>query len=61
MLNFGIGVWRSRQDARLGGQGPWHAKARAAARELYEEIVFTTMKLVIEDDFRSWHISAWTE
>lgn len=56
---FGLGIWRSREDARLGGLGPWHAKARAAARELYEQIVFTTMRLNIEDGVKSWNISAW--
>ncbi|KAJ5587729.1 uncharacterized protein N7459_003494 [Penicillium hispanicum] len=59
--NLATCIWRSRNDARLGGLGPWHAKARAAAKELYEEIVFTTMKLVIEDEFRSWEISDWTD
>ncbi|KAJ5212514.1 uncharacterized protein N7498_004160 [Penicillium cinerascens] len=57
--NLATCVWRSREDARLGGLGPWHAKARAAARELYEQIIFTTMRLNIEDGVTSWKISAW--
>ena len=60
MLIF-VGIWRSREDARLGGRGPWHAKARAAARELYEEIVFSTMRLDITDDVQSWGIRKWEE
>lgn len=28
------GLWRSRQDAAAGGAGPWHAKARGAARTM---------------------------
>lgn len=60
VTNLWIGIWRNRNDARLGGRGPWHAKARAAGRELYEEIVFSTMKLVIEDGVSSWRLSEWT-
>ncbi|KAJ5995402.1 hypothetical protein N7481_002379 [Penicillium waksmanii] len=59
--NLATCIWRSRGDARLGGRGPWHAKARVAARELYENITFTTMKLVIEDDVASWSIGDWEE
>ncbi|KAJ6131220.1 hypothetical protein N7523_001680 [Penicillium sp. IBT 18751x] len=60
-LVFPLGIWRSREDARLGGLGPWHVKARAAAREMYETIVFTTMKLEIGDDVKDWKISPWHE
>ncbi|KAJ5939585.1 hypothetical protein N7466_002719 [Penicillium verhagenii] len=59
--NLATCIWRHRNDARLGGRGPWHAKARAAGRELYEEIVFSTMKLVIEDGVSSWSMSKWTD
>lgn len=55
------GIWRSREDAHAGGTGPWHQQARAAAREMYEKIVFSTLKLVIDDDASSWEISEWTE
>lgn len=58
---FRQGIWRSREDARLGGLGPWHAKARAAAKEMYQTIVFTTMKLEIEDGVKGWKISDWQE
>ncbi|KAF3385395.1 hypothetical protein F1880_002244 [Penicillium rolfsii] len=59
--NLATCIWRTREDARLGGRGPWHAKARAAAREMYESIVFSTMELVIDDGVKSWHISEWNE
>ncbi|CEJ58983.1 hypothetical protein PMG11_07621 [Penicillium brasilianum] len=59
--NLATCIWRTREDARLGGRGPWHAKARAAARELYESIVFSTMELVIEDGVKSWHIGEWND
>ncbi|KAJ6103004.1 hypothetical protein N7486_005431 [Penicillium sp. IBT 16267x] len=58
--NLATCIWRNRNDARLGGRGPWHAKARAAGRTLYEDIVFSTMKLVIEDGVSSWSMSGWT-
>ncbi|KAJ5098920.1 hypothetical protein N7532_005921 [Penicillium argentinense] len=59
--NLATCIWRSREDARLGGRGPWHAKAIAAARELYEKITFTTMKLIIEDDVKTWSIGDWKD
>ncbi|KAK9312806.1 hypothetical protein V1522DRAFT_255216 [Lipomyces starkeyi] len=58
--NLATCLWRSREDARAGGAGPRHKNARAAARELYDTIVFTTLKLVIDDDASSWQISDWT-
>ncbi|KAE8394336.1 hypothetical protein BDV23DRAFT_179818 [Aspergillus alliaceus] len=59
--NLATCVWRSRNDARLGGTGPWHKKARGAARDLYETISFTTLKLVIEDDVQAWSFTNWTD
>ncbi|EMD65123.1 hypothetical protein COCSADRAFT_170940 [Bipolaris sorokiniana ND90Pr] len=40
--NLATCFWHSREDAYRGGLGPWHKKARAAGRELYEHITFTT-------------------
>ncbi|KAI2790144.1 hypothetical protein POX_d05649 [Penicillium oxalicum] len=59
--NLATCIWRNRDDARLGGRGPWHAKARAAARSMYESIVFSTMELVIEDHVGSWEIRDWRD
>jgi hypothetical protein len=56
-----LGIWRNREDARLGGQGPWHARARAAGSVLYEQIVFTTLGLTIGDGVESWNLSDWKE
>jgi hypothetical protein len=61
VVDVELGIWRSREDARLGGLGPWHAKARAAAREFYEKIVFTTMRLDIGDGVKSWKIRDWKD
>jgi hypothetical protein len=56
-----IGFWETRQHARDGGRGPWHAKARAAATVWYESIVFKTYVLTIEDDVESWEIKDFEE
>ncbi|OGE56655.1 hypothetical protein PENARI_c003G04177 [Penicillium arizonense] len=59
--NLATCIWRNRDDARLGGQGPWHARARAAGSVLYEQIVFTTLGLTIGDGVESWNLSDWKE
>ncbi|KAK2799926.1 hypothetical protein FQN50_008319 [Emmonsiellopsis sp. PD_5] len=59
--NLASCIWRSRDDARLGGLGPWHKQARAAARELYEKIEFTTLRLVIDDGVKSWEMMPWKD
>ncbi|KAJ5799411.1 uncharacterized protein N7518_001479 [Penicillium psychrosexuale] len=59
--NLATCIWRSRNDARLGGLGPWHAQARAAAAVMYEQIRFTTLRLDIADGVQSWKLSDWKE
>ncbi|KAE8353269.1 hypothetical protein BDV28DRAFT_148213 [Aspergillus coremiiformis] len=59
--NLATCIWRSRNDAKLGGTGPWHKKARGAARDMYENITFTTMKLDIDDEVRTWSVTDWTD
>ncbi|GKZ19000.1 hypothetical protein AbraIFM66951_001960 [Aspergillus brasiliensis] len=57
-------VWRSREDARNGGSGPWHRRARGAAREMYERIEFTTLKLVVGEDEEGswgWEFGEWVD
>jgi len=41
--------------------GPWHKKARAAGRELYERIVFETGRFVVEEGVRGWRVEEWVE
>ncbi|OCT48655.1 hypothetical protein CLCR_05122 [Cladophialophora carrionii] len=48
------GLWRSKEDAVNGGRGPWHKQARAAIPNMYEHIDVKGLRLVIEDDVRSW-------
>jgi hypothetical protein len=55
------GFWETRQHARDGGRGPWHAKARAAAGIWYESIVFKTYVLTIADGVGSWGFREYEE
>ncbi|KAJ5301949.1 hypothetical protein N7508_006812 [Penicillium antarcticum] len=59
--NLATCIWRNQDDARLGGRGPWHARARAAASVVYEQILFTTLWLSIGDGVGSWDLSDWKE
>ncbi|EEA20580.1 hypothetical protein TMatcc_000571 [Talaromyces marneffei ATCC 18224] len=59
--NLATCVWRNREDARAGGTGPWHKQARAAVGAMYDNIVFKTLALVIDDHASSWEISDWTD
>lgn len=56
-----LGFWRSREDARLGGLGPWHKKARAAGRTLYESIVFSTHRFTVTDGAAEIQFNDWEE
>ncbi|KAI9365552.1 hypothetical protein DFJ73DRAFT_605829, partial [Zopfochytrium polystomum] len=55
--NLATCVWREREDARRGGTGPWHARARAAAREYYEEVDFRTYRFWIGEGAREWELT----
>ena len=57
--DLSLGLWRSREDARAGGTGPWHAQARAAAREMYEKIEFRTLELVVGEKAGQWEFREW--
>ncbi|CAG7952476.1 unnamed protein product [Penicillium salamii] len=59
--NLATCIWRTRNDAKLGGRGPWHAQARAAATVMYEEILFTTLKLDIFDGGERWELTDWKD
>ncbi|KAF9887551.1 hypothetical protein FE257_010129 [Aspergillus nanangensis] len=59
--NLATCIWRSRQDARVGGTGPWHRRARNAIEGLYEEINLTTLELVIGDAVEGWRMAEWSE
>ncbi|KAF2652226.1 hypothetical protein K491DRAFT_664219 [Lophiostoma macrostomum CBS 122681] len=59
--NLATCFWRSREDARVGGLGPWHAKARAAGRVLYESIVFSTHRFTIHDGAAAFTFEDWKD
>lgn len=53
------GFWHSRADAFQGGLGPWHKKARAAGRELYESIVFSTHRFTVLEGAVGYRFEEW--
>ncbi|KAF2190159.1 hypothetical protein K469DRAFT_561425 [Zopfia rhizophila CBS 207.26] len=57
--NLATCFWRSREDARKGGLGPWHNKARAAGRELYDSIGFSTHRFIILDGAQDFVFGDW--
>ncbi len=59
--NLATCIWRSQDDAKKGGMGPAHRKAAGAARSLYSFWKIDRLRLTIEDDFKSWAITAWDE
>ncbi|KAK4548464.1 hypothetical protein LTR36_009374 [Oleoguttula mirabilis] len=61
MRNLATCIWRNREDAAAGGRGPWHKKARNAAREMYESIFFYTHKLVVEAGATEWRLEEYVE
>ncbi|KAL6709214.1 hypothetical protein ACN47E_002030 [Coniothyrium glycines] len=59
--NLATCFWHSREDAYNGGLGPWHKKARAAGRELYESIVFSTHRLTVLDGAQDFRFEDWKD
>ncbi|KAF2466076.1 uncharacterized protein BDR25DRAFT_189481, partial [Lindgomyces ingoldianus] len=57
--NLATCFWSSREDARKGGLGPWHKKARAAGRELYDSIIFSTHRFTIQDGVEGFKFENW--
>ncbi|KAF1994350.1 hypothetical protein P154DRAFT_567421 [Amniculicola lignicola CBS 123094] len=57
--NLATCFWHSREHARLGGLGPWHKKARAAGRELYDYINFSTHRFTILDGAVDFRFEDW--
>lgn len=52
--NLATCLWRSKEDAMRGGQGPWHKQARAVISKMYEQISVSGLQLVVEDDVSGW-------
>ena len=54
--NLATCLWRSKEDATIGGRGPWHKQARAVIPDMYEQISVKGLQLVIEDNVSAWHL-----
>ncbi|KAK5706971.1 hypothetical protein LTR17_021114 [Elasticomyces elasticus] len=61
MRNLATCIWRNQPSAVAGGGGPWHARARAAAREIYKCIEFQTHKLVVEAGAEEWRLEEYVQ
>lgn len=50
--NLATCLWRDEEDAKLGGKGEWHRRARVEARGFYEKISFERyeLRLWVESD-----------
>ncbi|KAH9877895.1 hypothetical protein J1614_003112, partial [Plenodomus biglobosus] len=59
--NLATCFWHSRADAFQGGLGAWHKKARAAGRELYESIAFSTHRFTVFDGANEFGFEDWKE
>jgi len=59
--NLATCIWRNREDAKIGGAGPGHARAMEAVRGIYLEWRVERLKLVIEEDAASWGIEKWVD
>jgi len=59
--NMATCVWRSKEDARLGGVGLAHRQAAMAARHLYTDWEIERLALVIKDDIKEWKIRPWVD
>ncbi|OBT79188.1 hypothetical protein VF21_01758 [Pseudogymnoascus sp. 05NY08] len=57
--NLATCVWRTKEDAVLGGVGPAHRRAAGAARHSYTEWHIERLSLVIKDNIDSWAIEEW--
>ncbi|KAH7330092.1 hypothetical protein BKA65DRAFT_565173 [Rhexocercosporidium sp. MPI-PUGE-AT-0058] len=58
--NLATCVWRSKQDASIGSVGPHHRRAAQATRSMYTEWAIERLRLIIDDDIKSWKIVDWS-
>ncbi|KIV77397.1 hypothetical protein PV11_09194 [Exophiala sideris] len=57
--NLATCLWRSKEDAILGGIGPWHKQARGVIATMYEQIDVKGLRLTIGDDCESWSFAPY--
>ncbi|GAO18504.1 uncharacterized protein UV8b_06614 [Ustilaginoidea virens] len=59
LQNLATCIWRSRQDALLGGKGPAHRKAAGATRSLYASWKIDQHRLTVRHNVETWEITDW--
>lgn len=59
LRNLATCVWRSREDALLGGRGPAHRKAVGATRNMYAFWKIDQHRLTIRDNADEWVLEDW--
>ncbi|TQS32113.1 hypothetical protein Golomagni_07582 [Golovinomyces magnicellulatus] len=61
LRNLATCVWRSREDAIIGGRGPAHKKAAGSTRALYAYWKIDQHRLTIHENAESWDIVPWSD
>lgn len=50
-------MWRNKEDAVKGGQGPQHRQARTIIPKMYEDINVKGFHLIIGDKLEEWRFT----
>lgn len=59
--NLATCIWRSKEDAKLGGRGEAHRRAAGAAVKSYVSWGIERLALEIKDGAIDWEIRDWTD
>jgi hypothetical protein len=54
LLTETSGLWRNKEDAVKGGQGPQHRQARTIIPRIYEDINVKGFHLIIGNNLEEW-------
>lgn len=57
LLTETSGLWRNKEDAVKGGQGPQHRQARTIIPKMYEDINVKGFHLIIGDKLEEWRFT----
>lgn len=61
LRNLATCLWRSREEAIVGGRGPSHRKAAGATRSLYAYWKIDQHRLTIKENAEGWEFADWAE
>jgi hypothetical protein len=61
LRNLATCLWRSREEAIVGGRGPAHRKAAGATRSLYAYWKIDQHRLTIKENAEGWEFADWTQ